>query len=73
MKAETDFNPEEWVSWVLEHENEDTSTLALRYAGKKNLPLKALLHQIKRTAYSKAETPIVVSISHYFLSGFHHH
>ncbi|MBK7886523.1 MAG: hypothetical protein IPJ86_04230 [Bacteroidetes bacterium] len=38
MNAETDFNPEEWVSWVLEHENEDTSSLALRYAGKKIYP-----------------------------------
>ncbi|MBK9402011.1 MAG: RsmD family RNA methyltransferase [Bacteroidetes bacterium] len=57
MKAETDFNPEEWVSWVLEHENEDTSTLALRYAGKKNLPLKALLHQIKGRRIAKQKLP----------------
>ncbi|MBK9318830.1 MAG: RsmD family RNA methyltransferase [Bacteroidetes bacterium] len=57
MNAETDFNPEEWVSWVLEHENEDTSSLALRYAGKKNLPLKALLHQIKGRRIAKQKLP----------------
>lgn len=57
MNAETDFNPEEWVSWVLEHENEDTSTLALRYTGKNNLPLKALLHQLKGRRIAKQKLP----------------
>ncbi len=57
MNAETDFKPEEWVSWVVEHENEDTSTLALRYTGKKNLPLKALLHQIKGRRIAKQKLP----------------
>lgn len=53
------FNPSDsrWLEWVLEHENENTAELALRYSGKAGLPLEQLLHQIKGRKAGKEKIP----------------
>lgn len=57
MNAERSFKQEEWTSWVLEHEAEDVSLLALRYSGNRHLPLKFLLNQVKGRQIAKQKLP----------------
>ena len=57
MEQKPTFEPEKWISWVQEHENESVSELALRYAGQRNLPLKALLAQVKGRQIARLKLP----------------
>lgn len=57
MEQNPSFNPELWINWVQEHENEPVSKLALRYSGAKNLPLKQLLTQVKGRQIARLKIP----------------
>lgn len=58
MEQNPAFDPKKWIDWVQEHENEPVPELALRYASRKDLPLKELLIQVKgrQTARNKLPT-----------------
>jgi 16S rRNA G966 N2-methylase RsmD len=58
MEQNPIFDPKKWIDWVQEHENEPVPELALRYAARKDLPLKELLTQVKgrQTARNKLPT-----------------
>lgn len=57
MEQNSPFLPEKWKDWVQEHENEPVSALALKYAGKKDLPLKELLAQVKGRQIARTKLP----------------
>ena len=43
VSSPDDFDPEKWSGWIQQHENEAVSDIALRYSGRKELPLQDLL------------------------------
>ena len=57
MNADQYFEAGEWTSWVLEHEHEEVAALALRFAGKKEIPLSFLLNQVKGRQIARRKLP----------------
>ncbi|MFN8154606.1 MAG: hypothetical protein U0Y08_09970 [Bacteroidia bacterium] len=57
MEQNSSFDHKKWISWVQEHENEPVSQLALRYSGRKDLPLRDLLLQVKGRQIARQKLP----------------
>ncbi len=57
MEQNPGFDPKMWIDWVQEHENEPVPDLALRYANRKDLPLKELLTQVKGRQTARHKLP----------------
>lgn len=57
MDQNSPIHHEKWLRWVQEHENEPVSELALRYSGHPDLPLRALLVQVKGRQIAKVKLP----------------
>lgn len=51
------FDPEKWSAWIQQHENEAVSDIALRYSGRKELPLQDLLVQLKGRQIARLKIP----------------
>ncbi|MBL7923675.1 MAG: hypothetical protein JNL88_05715 [Bacteroidia bacterium] len=57
MRNARSFDPGEWTAWLREHADDDPSALALKYAGKKEVPLPYLLRQVKGRQVARHKLP----------------